>query len=64
MRPHYWLPETTSWGGRVICATCDQHCGRYDPERWDWICGGWRETEEEQINFMTMAGGEQNDDTV
>lgn len=59
MRPHPWLPESTSYGDTPKCDNCNNFgkknitqpggtCGRNG-----WICGSWEESDEIQ---MTIGG--------
>lgn len=58
MRPHFWLPEKTSYGDSLRCDNCKYYqtknenhkngiCGKSG-----WICGSWQEAENVQISLF------------
>ena len=55
--PYWWLPYQTSWGEDIRC----QNCARFeecDPahEKYDWLCGSWKEADEVQIQLDVKGG--------
>lgn len=54
MKPHPWLPDRTNYGDAPTCDNC-----RYDEcenRRSGFICGGWVEAEEVQVDLFNRKG--------
>lgn len=55
LKPHYWLPDTTSYGDTPKCDNCRYYGEKNDSKpsgkcgRSGWICGNWEEAEQIQI---------------
>ena len=58
MRPHFWLPEKTSYGERPLCDNCEHYGQKNDNKpngvcgRSGWICGSWKEAKEQQLRLL------------
>ena len=57
MRPHYWLPELTSYGVKPQCNNC-AYKGDCDVSKDGWICGSYEEAEQYQISMEEMISYE------
>lgn len=57
MRPHFWLPERTTYGDTPCCDNCERFGKKNDTHpngicgRSGWICGSWVEADEQQITL-------------